>query len=77
MGRPPSIPVGKEARIVLSVLAGEVSIAEAARREQVSEQSIGRWKADFLEAGKTTLAAGRSRPSTREEQLEAEVAELT
>lgn len=62
---------------MLSVLAGEMSIAEAARREEVSEQSIGRGKAEFLEAGKTAFAAGRSSPSTREQQLEAEVAELT
>lgn len=71
------IPVEKETRIVLSILAGEMTIAEAARREKVSEQSIGRWKADFLEAGKTGLAAGKSGPSTREQQLEAEVADLT
>jgi transposase len=45
MGRPPSIPVEKKTRIVL--LAGEITIAEAARREKVSEQSIGRWKAEF------------------------------
>lgn len=77
MGRPPSIPAEKKTRIVLSVLAGEMSIAEAARKEKVSEQSIGRWKAEFLEAGKTALMAGRSGPSSREEQLEAEVAELT
>lgn len=77
MGRPPVIPAERKTRIVLSVLAGEVSIADAARKEKVSEQSIGRWKADFLEAGKTALAAGRSGPSTREEQLEAEVADLT
>ena len=77
MGRPPVIPAEKKARIVMSVIAGEVSVAEAARREKVSEQSIGRWKADFLEAGKTALTAGRSGPSTREEQLEAEVADLT
>ncbi len=77
MGRPLSIPVEKKTRIVLSVIAGEMSVAEAARREKVSEQSIGRWKADFLEAGKTALAAGKSGPSTREEQLEAEVADLT
>lgn len=61
----------------MSVLAGEMSIAEAARKEKISEQSIGRWKADFLEAGKTALAAGRSGLSTREQQLEAEVADLT
>ena len=42
MGRPPSIPAEKKTRIVLSVLAGEMSIAEAARKEKVSEQSIGR-----------------------------------
>ena len=77
MGRPPVIPAERKTRIVLSVLAGEMSIAEAARREKVSEQSIGRWKADFLEAGKAALAAGRSGPSTREEQLEAAIAELT
>ena len=77
MGRPPSIPAEKKTRIVLSVLAGEMSIAEAACKEKVSEQSIGRWKAEFLEAGKTALVAGRSGPSSREEQLEAEVAELT
>ena len=77
MGRPSSIAVERKTRIVLSVIMGEVSIAEAARREKVSEQSIGRWKADFLQAGKTALAAGRSGSSTREQQLEAEVADLT
>ncbi|MCI1642868.1 MAG: helix-turn-helix domain-containing protein [Actinomyces sp.] len=67
----------KKLRIVLSVLQGEISIAEAARREKVFEQSIGRWKLDFLEGGKTALTAGKSGPSTREQQLKAEVAELT
>ncbi|OLT16040.1 transposase [Serinicoccus sp. CUA-874] len=62
---------------MLSVLAGEVSIAEAARKEKGSEQLIGRWKAEFLEAGRTALASGRTGPTTREAQLEAEVTELT
>ena len=77
MGRPPSIPAETKTRIVLSVIAGELTVAEAARREKISEQSIGRWKVDFLEAGKTALVAGRSGPTSREEQLEAEVADLT
>ena len=77
MGRPPMIPVEKKTRVVLSVLAGGVTMAEAARREKVSEQSIGRWKLEFLEGGKTALTAAESGPSSREEQLEAEVAELT
>ena len=77
MKKPNSIPAEKKTRIVLSVVAGEMTITEAARREGVSEQSIGRWKADFLEAGKTALAAGKSGPSSREQQLEAEVSDLT
>jgi len=74
MGRPPVIPSEKKVRIVLSILAGEISLAEAARREKVSEQSIGRWKAEFLEGGKAALVAGKTGPSSREERLAAEVA---
>jgi Helix-turn-helix domain len=65
MGRPPTIPE-KKIRIVSAILAGEISIAEAARKGRVSEQSIGRWKAKFIEAGRTALVAGRSGPSSRE-----------
>jgi transposase len=77
MGRPPVFSAEVKTRIVLSVLSGETTIAQAARKEQVSEQSIGRWKAEFLEAGRTALAAGRSGPSTREDQLAAQVEDLT
>ena len=77
MSRPPVIPPEKKTRIVLAILTGEMSIAEAARKEKVSEQSICRWKAEFIEAGRTALVAGRSGPSSREQQLEAEVVELT
>ena len=52
MGRPSVIPAEKKIRIVLSILAGEISLAEAARREKVSEQSISRWKAELLQGGK-------------------------
>jgi len=69
MRRPPVFSAEVKTRIVLSVLSGETTIAQAARKEQVSEQSIGRWKAEFLEAGKTALAAGRSGPSSRERHL--------
>ena len=62
---------------MLSILAGETTVAEAARRATVSEQSVGNWKRQFLEAGKSGLVAGKSGPSTREQQLEAEVTEVT
>ena len=77
MSRPLRIPPVKKLRIVLAVLQGEITVAEAARREKVSEQAIGNWKRQFLEGGKAGLEAGKSKPSSREQQLEEEVADLT
>lgn len=78
MSRPPVFPVEDKVRIVLSVLAGEMTVAQAARKAKVSETSVGKWKQQFLEAGKLGLAAGGSaRPSSREEQLAAQVEDLT
>lgn len=77
MSRPPTIPAEKKLRIVLAVLQSEITIAEAARREKVSEQAIGNWRRQFLEGGKADIDAGKSKPSSREQQLEDEVAELT
>jgi transposase len=62
---------------VLSILAGEVTVAEAARRAKGSRQSVGNWKRHLLESGRAGLVPGMSGPSTRETQLDAEVAELT
>ena len=69
MARPSTIPPEKRPGSSLAILAGEMSIAEAARKETVSEQSIVRLKAEFIEADRTALVAGRSGPSSREEQL--------
>ncbi len=77
MARPPVLPAEEKTRIVLSILAGEMTVAEAARRVKVSEQSVGTWKRQFLDAGRAGLAAGKAGPSTREQHLEAEVADLT
>lgn len=79
MGRPPKHPVETKLKIVLSVLAGEASQAEAARRHGVSETSIGKWKDQFLQAGKTGLEHGTTtgKPTGREHQLEAEIDDLT
>ncbi|HLK00394.1 MAG TPA: transposase [Streptosporangiaceae bacterium] len=76
MSRPPVFPAEQKTRIVLSILAGEITIAEAARQYKVSEQSIGAWKRQFLDAGRAGLAPNASKGSTREAQLEREVEEL-
>lgn len=49
------IAVEEKVRIVLSVLAGEMTGAEAARRHGVSEMSVSKWKTRFLEAGSQGL----------------------
>lgn len=79
MARPPMHTVETKLKIVLSVLSGESSNAEAARRHGVSETSIGKWKEQFLLAGRQGLENGQKsvRPSGRESVLEAQVDDLT
>ncbi|MCC3313338.1 helix-turn-helix domain-containing protein [Nocardia africana] len=56
------IPVEDKVRVVLSVLAGEMSAAEATRRRGVSTPSVGKWKQAFLEAGTKALGEVPSGP---------------
>ena len=77
MARPVVVSVEDKFRIVVSVVSGELSVAEAARRSKVSEQSISNWKRQFLEGGKQGLADGGrpgSNPLVR--RLEEEVEDL-
>jgi transposase-like protein len=60
VGRPPKHPVDVKLKIVLSVLSGESSQAEAARRHGFSETSIGKWKEQFLLGGRQGLEHGHS-----------------
>jgi transposase len=78
MARPPMFSVQAKQRIVLSVLRGEMTVAEAARRNKCSETSIAKWREQFVQAGVSALEAGAARgPSARETQLERELAEVT
>lgn len=78
MSRPPQFPVEQKIRIVLSVLSGEMTAADAARKYKTSQTSVAKWRDQFLESGKAGLAAAGSRRSSgREERLEAEIEELT
>jgi transposase len=78
MARPPMFSAQAKQRIVLSVLRGEMSVAEAARRNKCSETSVAKWRDQFVQAGAGALEASAARgPSTREAQLERELAEVT
>ncbi len=77
MARPPVYSIDEKFRLVLAVLSGELSIAEAARKGKASEQSISTWKRQFLESGKAGLASsGPAVPSQRERALAEENEEL-
>jgi transposase len=78
MARPPMFSARAKRRIVLSVLRGEMSVGEAARRSKCSERSIAKWRDQFVQAGVGALEASAVRgPSTREAQLERELVEVT
>ena len=60
MGRAPTIPPEKKTRIVLAILAGEMSIAEAARKEKVpSSRLAGGRRSSSRPAGPRLWRAGR------------------
>lgn len=79
MPRPPKHPVDVKLKIVLSVLQGESTQAEAARRHGVSETSIGKWRDQFLQAGRQGLEHGASsaKPTGREARMAEEIDDLT
>ena len=79
MARPPKHPVDVKLKIVLSVLQGESTQAEAARRHGVSETSIGKWREQFLTAGRQGLELGdrAGRPSGQEARLVEQIDDLT
>ena len=60
MARSSGFSVEEKYRLVLAVISGEMSVAEAARRGKASEQSISTWKRQFLEGGKAGLVASGS-----------------
>lgn len=77
MARPPSRSAEDKIRIVLAVLRGELSVAEAARREGVSQTSIANWRDQFLDGGQQAVTAGGpTKPTSREQQLAAENEQL-
>ena len=76
MAKPSQRSPERKLHVVLSVLRGEVSVAEAARRSGVAKQTVHNWKNAFLEAGRAGLAGPQRRRSSREAELEAENEEL-
>ena len=65
MGHQPTKSMEDNLRIVLAVLRGEITIAEAARREGTSAVSISKWRDQFLAGGQQALeTSSRVGPSS-------------
>ncbi len=80
MGRNPFKTPDEKLAIVLSVLKGETTQTDAARRLGMSQTTIAKWQKQFLEGGRESLARGDnavSLASRRETELAAQVDDLT
>lgn len=80
MGRKPFKSADEKLAIVLSVLKGETTQTDVARRLQLSQTTIAKWQKQFLEGGREALARGdnaQTLASRRETELAAQVEDLT
>lgn len=58
MGRKSELPVAEREEAVLRLLRREEPASALARRYQVSEQTLYRWRDEFLEGGRQRLGKG-------------------
>jgi transposase len=80
MGRKAYRSVDEKFQVVVSVLKGEMTQVEAARRLEMSQTTIAKWQKQALEGMREALGRGdNARPalSKREAELQAQVEELT
>jgi hypothetical protein len=63
----PQLPVDDKVRVVLAVLSGELSAAEAGRRHGVSATAVMKWQDRLMEPARPAWATGcRVRPTGRD-----------
>ena len=60
MGRRSDLSVPQRREAVLALLRREEPVAQLARRYGVSEQTLHRWRDDFLSAGEAALCGGKN-----------------
>ena len=79
MGRQSELSVAKRREAVLALRRREEPAVQLSRRYGISEQTLYRWRDDFLAAGEAALASKKTRngdPQRRKiEELEGELAQ--
>lgn len=63
MGKKSELPVDKRVEVVLALLRKEEPAAQIARRNGISEQTLYRWREEFIAGGKAHLAGKEGSPS--------------
>lgn len=61
MGKPSQLSIQEREEVVLRLLRKEEPVAALSRRYQVSEQTLYRWRDDFLSAGRQALSPKKGR----------------
>ena len=79
MGKRSELSVSERIEVVLMMLRREEPVSVLSRRYGVSENTLHRWKDDFLKAGQAALAYGRGKAGAgadevRIKQLEGDLA---
>ncbi len=77
MGRKAYRTADEKLQVILSVLKGEVTQVEIARRMELSQTTISKWQKQFLDGAREALARGENARAPRETELEATIEELT
>ena len=68
MGKRSDLTVPQRREVVLMLLRREEPAAKLARRFGVSEQTLYRWRDDFLAGGEAALSAGKGQNDPRERE---------
>jgi transposase len=69
MGKKSDLPVEQRVQAVLMLLRREETLTVLARRFEVSENTLGRWRDEFLAAGEAGLRYGREKADTRDRRI--------
>ena len=75
MGKRSDLGVPQRREAVLALLRREEPVAKLARRYRVSEQTLHRWRDEFLTSGEAALSGGKNGdgPQRRIAELEKEI----
>jgi len=76
MPRRSELTVEQRREAVLALLRREEPAAQLARRYGISEQTLYRWRDEFIAAGEAALAKGKNGVDAREQEIKELKAEL-